>query len=244
MDDPARFSAALPPQSKHTGLPDLGTLTVVMPVLNAAQTLPGTLAALEGVRVIAADGGSRDATVAVATAAGAVVVTAAAGRGVQLAAGAAAATTEWLLFLHGDTCLGPGWRDEVALFMANPRSCSTAAVFRFRLDATGFWPALFAVGVATRGRVWGLPYGDQGLLIHRALYDSLGGYQPIPLMEDVEFVRRIGRRRLVFLKTPAVTSAVRYRRDGYVRRALRNLFCLGLFRMGVDLARIRRIYDA
>ena len=114
MDDPARFSAALPPQSRHTGLPDLRALTVVMPVLNAEQTLPGTLAALEGVRVIAANGGSRDATVAVATAAGAVVVTAAAGRGVQLAAGAAAATTEWLLFLHGDTCLGPGWRDEVA----------------------------------------------------------------------------------------------------------------------------------
>lgn len=236
-----RFSVPAPPP---IGPADLGSLTVVMPVLDAAQALPRALAPLAGVRVIAVDGGSRDATIEVARAAGAVVVPSRSGRGTQLIAGATAATTEWLLFLHGDTCLGPGWRDEVARFMAGPRSKSAAAVFHFRLDATGFWPALLAVGVFVRGRVFGLPYGDQGLLIHRALYDALGGYRPMSLMEDVEFVRRVGRRRLVFLKTLAVTSAVRYRRDGYVRRALRNMRCLALYLMGADLARIRRIYDA
>ncbi|MBL8673503.1 MAG: glycosyl transferase family 2, partial [Rhodospirillales bacterium] len=96
--------------------------------------------------------------------------------------------------------------------------------------------------VAWRGRALGMPYGDQGLLIKRSFYDRVGGYRPLPLMEDVDLVRRIGRRRLVALDVDAVTSAARYERDGWTLRPMRNLLCLSLFLLGVAPARIARLY--
>ena len=93
-----------------------------------------------------------------------------------------------------------------------------------------------------RARALALPYGDQGLLIHRALYRELGGFAPIPLMEDVQFLRRIGRRRLVHLAVEARTSARRYRRDGWWSRPARNLTLLGLYFLGAPPAWLKRLY--
>jgi hypothetical protein len=89
----------------------------------------------------------------------------------------------------------------------------------------------------------GLPYGDQGLLIHRDLLASVGGLRPLPLMEDVDLVRRLGRHRLEALPVAAVTSAARWRRDGYLRRSARNLACLALWFAGVPPRIIARIYS-
>jgi hypothetical protein len=91
-------------------------------------------------------------------------------------------------------------------------------------------------------RLLALPYGDQGLLISRALYDQIGGYRPLPLMEDVDLVRRLGRRRLAVLPADAVTSAARWRRDGWARRSARNLACLALHRLGMSEERVRKLY--
>jgi hypothetical protein len=96
--------------------------------------------------------------------------------------------------------------------------------------------------VAWRSRALGLPYGDQGLLISRALYDAAGGFAAMPLMEDVEFARRLGRRRLAPIGLPIRASARRYLRDGYIRRPLRNLLCLSLYFAGVSPQRIARLY--
>ena len=104
-------------------------------------------------------------------------------------------------------------------FMGRPTE-DPAAVFRLRLDDGA--PAARRL-VAWRTRALGLPYGDQGLLIPSALYRSLGGYGPIPLMEDVDIVRRLGRKRIVLLDADAITSAERYRRAGYLGRSARNL---------------------
>ena len=89
----------------------------------------------------------------------------------------------------------------------------------------------------------GLPYGDQGLVIHRQFYSSLGGYRPWPLMEDVDLVRRVGRRRLTVFRSAARTSAERWRRDGWHERSLRNLSCLGLYFLGVPPELIWKLYD-
>jgi glycosyltransferase involved in cell wall biosynthesis len=193
---------------------------------------------------VVVDGGSDDESAAIATTAGARLVVSQPGRGGQLAAGAIAATGSWLLFLHGDTRLSPGWQNEAAAFMENPANRERAAVFRFRLDDTGWRARVMARGVALRGRLMGLPYGDQGLLIHRDHYDAVSGYRLLPLMEDVDLVRRIGRARLTFFDTEAVTSAARYRRDGYAFRTTRNLICLGLFMVGARMSLIRRVYGA
>ena len=214
---------------------------MIIPALDAEALLPACLAALGEVEeVILVDGGSRDRTIAIAEAAGARVIVAPKGRGVQLRAGGEAASGEWLLFLHADTLLRPGWGEAAAAHMA--ASPSRAACFRFRLDDPARQARWIERGVAARVRLLALPYGDQGLLIPRSLYSALGGYRPLPLFEDVDLVRRIGRRRLAVLDAAAVTSASRWRRDGWWRRSARNLVLLGLYRLGMRPERIARRY--
>lgn len=216
-------------------------LSVVVPALNAAEMLPRTLEAIAkaGERIVV-DGGSTDGTAALAGAAGARVVPSPPGRGVQLIAGAEAARGDWLLFLHADTVPGPRWREAAAAHMAGHPGA--AAIFRFRLDAAAWQARFIERGVALRTRL-GLPYGDQGLLVSRRLYDAVGGYRPLPLMEDVDLVRRLGRRRLRLLDEDAVTSADRWRRDGWLRRSARNLAVLAAWRAGISPERLARLYS-
>ena len=225
-------------------------ISVIIPTLNAESQLPRCLSALVPAagllkEVIIADGGSTDATAGIADGCGARFVAAAAGRGPQLAAGAATAQGDWLLFLHADTELAPEWETEAARFIENEIASGQpvrAGFFRFALDDPGFGPRLMERGVALRAGVLGLPYGDQGLLIKHSHYRELGGFRPLPLMEDVDMVRRIGRRRLKPLRSTVLTSAVRYRREGYIRRIARNLTCLTLYFLRVRPEHIARLY--
>jgi rSAM/selenodomain-associated transferase 2 len=218
-------------------------LAVIIPTLNACRTLPATLASIgSGTAVIVADGGSMDGTIEAATTWGAQMVKAPAGRGSQLTAGAAIAPATWLLFLHSDTVLEPAWRQEVERFTADPDNAERAAVFRFAVDDASAAARQLERRVAWRARRLGLPYGDQGLLIHRDFYKRLGGFRPWPLMEDVDLIRRIGPRRLTVLQSAARTSAERWRRDGWRRRSIRNLFCLSLYFLGVPPSLIARLY--
>jgi len=222
-------------------------LTVIIPALNAANTLGVTLdqflvgGAVDSV-VLVVDGGSTDATLEIARSRDVAVLQAERGRGSQMAAGGAAADRPWLLFLHADTRLQEGWERTVTRFIAETGESDRAGVFRLRFDDPS--PAALRVEwIAARRNSWlGLPYGDQGLLISRAFYESLGGFKPLPIMEDVDMVRRIGRRRLVMLSCDAVTNAVRYRRIGYTARMLRNLLCLTCYFLGMPPRWLVRLY--
>jgi rSAM/selenodomain-associated transferase 2 len=222
-------------------------LSIVIPTLNAAAALADTLASLSEARstgfpheIVISDGGSHDGTVDLARQIGARVVVGTPGRGMQLARGAAAAQGDWLLFLHADTNLAPGWLAAVRGFIAS--GDGRPAHFRFVLDDPH--PAARRIEALVRWRCarLALPYGDQGLLIARRTYDAVGGFRPLPLMEDVDIVRRLGRARLVALDHAAITSAQRYRRDGWWARPLRNLCCLSLYFLGVPPARLLRLY--
>ncbi|MCC5996154.1 MAG: glycosyltransferase [Oceanicaulis sp.] len=233
----------------------MSALVIVIPTLNAAAGLARTLDSLSPARragilraVIISDGGSDDATVEIARKAGCAIVTGASGRGAQLAAGAQAARAvtgpdDWLLFLHADTVLQPGWAREAAAFFEANAGRDRAGYFRFALD--DFSPAArqLEAAVALRCQLFALPYGDQGLLIGAGFYDRLGGYSPMALFEDVDIVRRIGRRRLAPLRSAAVTSAAKFRADGYGRRSRRNLVLLGRYFLGADPARLARSYQ-
>lgn len=223
-------------------------LSIVIPTLNAAGELPATLeplvaGAVDGLvaQLVVADGGSTDQTLAIADAAGADIVCAVPGRGGQLAAGAGRARGDWLLFLHADTSLDPAWVGKVKAFIGE-MGPDCAGYFRFALDDERFRARLLERLVALRCRGLALPYGDQGLLISRRLYDRIGGYPVLPLMEDVAIARRLGRRHLRPMSVRAVTSAARYRREGYLRRGLRNLACLACYFLGVQPARLVRLY--
>ncbi|HYI40504.1 MAG TPA: TIGR04283 family arsenosugar biosynthesis glycosyltransferase [Allosphingosinicella sp.] len=216
-------------------------LSIVIPALNAAETLGPCLEAVrEADEVIVVDGGSSDATPAIAEASGARLVRSPLGRGTQLAAGAAAASGDWLLFLHADTRLAPGWHEAAERHLN--RRPDKAACFRFRLDAGERRARLVEAGVALRVRLLGLPYGDQGLLLSRRLYDEVGGYRPLALMEDVDLVQRIGARRIERLAVDAITSATRWRSGGWFRRSARNLLCLACYRFGMSADRVARLY--
>jgi rSAM/selenodomain-associated transferase 2 len=230
-------------------------LAVVIPTFNSEKTLAATLNSLQPGRVsglvrevIVVDGGSTDGTWAVATAFGARPIGAAKGRGSQLAAGARTASTDrnlsvdWLLFLHADTILEGGWDMEVAGFCDMPGNQELVGVFAFALDDTHHAARRLEKLVEWRTRFFGMPYGDQGLVIHRSFYNALGGFRSLPLMEDVDLVRRIGKRRLHMLNTTATTSAARYRSDGYLRRSARNLLCLLLCFLRVPPHLIAKLY--
>ncbi len=227
--------------------PAMLRLTVVIPTLNVADRLASTMAALvcgEAVErdTVVVDGGSQDGTQILAEELGARVIEVSPGRGAQLAAGAAATLSPWLLFLHADSRLEPGWVDDVLAFTGNPANRTKAAAFRLRLDDDKPAARRLERLVAWRCRVFGLPYGDQGLLMSRELYGRAGGFRGLPLMEDVDLVRRIGRSRVVMLPSAAITSAARYRRSGYLWRSTRNLLCLGLYFLGVPARRLVRLY--
>jgi rSAM/selenodomain-associated transferase 2 len=227
-------------------------ISVIIPTLNAEGGLAACLtalvpAAIDGMvrEVIVVDGGSSDRTLKIIEQAGAELIHSGPGRGEQLAAGAARARSPWLLFLHADTVLQPGWEREASALIEridSGRRRPTAAAFRFALDDDGLWPRMIEAGVAMRCALFRLPYGDQGLLIQRHLYQQVGGYSRLPLMEDVDLVRRIGRRRMTILRARAITSAVRYQQDGYVRRSARNLACLALYFLRVPTRVIARLY--
>ncbi len=219
------------------------TLSVIIPALNAAGDIVQTIASVAGAsEVIVADGGSDDATCDVAGRAGAKIIKCERGRGVQLVAGAREATGHWLLFLHADTCLGAGWLAETKMFMADPLNAERAGVFRFSLDDESAQARRLEKIVTWRSRVLGLPYGDQGLLISRAYYNRIGGFREMPIMEDVDLVRRIGRDRIIQFESWARTSAARWRHDGWRARSLRNVACLTLYFLGVPVKVIQRIY--
>jgi glycosyltransferase involved in cell wall biosynthesis len=190
-------------------------ISVVIPTVNSERLLPRCFdslipAAVRGVvrEVIVSDAGSTDSTLAIADGAGAHIVHARKGRGQQLAEGAAIARSDWLLFLHPETALEPGWEVEVESFMdqavmERPR----AAVFRFALEDFGGEARRAEAMTALRAGLFALPYGDQGLLIPKRLYQKTGGYRALADMEDADMVRRIGRRRLVSLRARAVNIA-------------------------------------
>jgi len=194
---------------------DGSMISVVIPTLNSERLLPRCFdsliaAAVRGVvrEVIISDAGSSDSTLSIADAAGARILNSRGNRGNQLSDGAAVAKADWLLFLHSQTALEPGWEVEAQSFMdqaviERPR----AAVFRFALEDFSGEARRAEAKTALRTWLFALPYGDQGLLIPKRLYQSLRGYRALVDMEDADMVRRIGRRRLVHLRSRAVNVA-------------------------------------
>ena len=222
-------------------------ISIVIPTLNAAQDLPPCLDSLvpgleSGLvrELVISDGGSQDATCSIGEAAGAALVSSQPGRARQLIARADSARGDWLLFLHADTVLSRDWAERVADHLASRRD--KAAVFTLAYRSDDRMAKVVASRANRRARWLGLPYGDQGLLVSRRHYDEVGGYQNIPLMEDVAIIRKIGRKRLSILSAEARTSAAKYERDGWRRRSWRNAWLITQYLAGTSPEALSKHY--
>lgn len=265
------MSEAAETGSSPEGAVDGPALSVVIPTLDEARFLPSLLADLkeladaleargrrrEGrepdreergggveldMEIIVVDGGSGDGTADLARELGVRVVSAPAGRGRQLRAGADAARGAWLFFVHADSRFDGPARGALLDFLASADGRDFAH-FGFQLDGEGAFHRFIELGQRLREHALGLVYGDQGLVVSRALYRRAGGYPTWPVMEDVELVRRLetlGRR--VALSAPLRTSPRRYEEEGGIPRWLRNLTLMILFRMGIDPEVLQRWY--
>lgn len=223
-------------------------LAVIIPTLNAETCLPSILPALEDVRLIISDGGSIDTTLTQALAAGAVIARGSVGRGAQMARGAelagAADAVSAYLFLHADSYLQDGWRAEVQTAL---QTQETAWFFRYHPSGKGLGVSWLRFIVWLRGWAWKLPYGDQGLLIPRSMYEAIGGFDPKkPLFEDVDMIDRIkakyGRRALRKLPIPLQTDISDHLRQGIWTRGWRNYKLLRAYRRGEPTADLLRRY--
>jgi len=217
------------------------SITVIIPSLNEEASIRASVAsALAGAaEVIVVDGGSTDATVALARGAGARVVSAPRGRAVQMEAGVAGASGEWLVFLHADTCLQPGWAD--ALHGLDARVAGGA--FRLALDSPRLRYRLVEAAVRLRCAILKLPYGDQGIFARRSSLGAAGAFRDVPILEDVDLARRLRRQgRLAFPPVRAVTSARRWEERGFWRTTLVNGCVMALAAAGWPRERLARLY--
>lgn len=219
-------------------------LTVIIPNLDQGEALAPLLAKLadDGVGTIVSDGGSKDDSLSIATGMSARLACGCCGRGHQLKRGASLADTDWLLFIHADSELSPDWLTHVKRHI-NTRP-HKAGYFGMRFRARGFTPRFMEFAVGLRSFFLRMPYGDQGLLISRKLYDEIGGYKAIPLFEDVDMIRKLGHRRLTYIGCQLKTDASKYERDGYFRRGWRNIKLARRYYKGESPEMLLKEYNA
>jgi rSAM/selenodomain-associated transferase 2 len=214
--------------------------SVVIPTLDEAATVAGAVAAaraaLTDPEVIVADAGSGDGTAEAAVAAGARVLLARGVRAEAMNAGAAAASGDVLVFLHADTHLPAGAGAAIATALAG----AGAGAFRIAFDRPR--PLVERV-VNARSRLLKIVYGDQALFVSRAAFERVGGYRPLPIMEDRDLATRLRRSvGLVIVPLAVTTSARRHRRDGHARALARNWLIQLLYTLRVPPERLARMY--
>jgi hypothetical protein len=219
-------------------------ISVIIPTLNEAQYITATLQSAQRGRpheILVVDGGSTDDTLTLARAAGARVIHSRPGRARQMNAGAAQATGNALIFLHADTLLAADYPEVVAGTLRDPAVAAGAFQFQMGEKLAGQWFIEWTANLRSRWRQ--SPYGDQALFLRRSLFEEIGGFAALPIMEDCEIVRRLRKRgRVVTADAVAITSGRRWRRLGLFRTTLINKLVILGYLCGVSPERLAAFY--
>lgn len=220
------------------------TISIIIPTLNEAENIKEAIASThksENIEVIVVDGGSSDDTVAIAQSLGVKVISSSPGRAVQMNAGAAVANGEILLFLHADTRLGIGFDTQIRQALSQPRN--VAGAFDLQINASPLVLRLVEWGVKLRSRFLQMPYGDQAIYLTKKVFQEIGGFPELPIMEDFELMRRLhSQGRIVIISTPVITSARRWLQKGVFQTTILNQIIIIAYLLGVSPKRIRNWY--
>ncbi len=219
-------------------------ISIIIPTLNSETDLYKTLGSLfEGIEnelireLIISDGGSTDKTKSIAHEVGAVLIEGSCGRGLQISKGVDRSLGDWILILHADTSLSLDW--SVNLLQKIDRNF--AYHFKLKFKSKSLFARILEYWVQIRSKFLGLPYGDQGLLIHRDLLNTLGGFPKIPLMEDIALARKL-KSETKSLEILAYTSAEKYHKNGWFRQSVLNFFLLIQYLLGKDPHQLFKVY--
>jgi hypothetical protein len=244
IDRPEDLVIWPPKQAAKIAEPSPVRISVIIPALNEARSIAGALEPLRNnnnLEIIVVDGGSRDETAPWALKMGARVLTSISCKAVQMNIGARHAQGGILLFLHADTQLPADFQKSVTRVIR--QQGVAAGAFRLGIDSP--IPTLrFIENVANwRSRVLQMPYGDQAIFVSKALFQKIGGFPDIPIMEDYELIRRLRRAGKIVLADQAVrTSARRWLNLGILRTWLLNQIIIAAYHMGVPPGRLVRWY--
>ena len=219
-------------------------ISIIIPTLNSETDLYETLGSLfEGIEnelireLIISDGGSTDKTKSIAHEVGAVLIEGSCGRGLQISRGVDKSRGDWILILHADTSLSLDW--SINLLQKIDRNF--AYHFKLKFKSKSLFARILEYWVQIRSKFLGLPYGDQGLLIHRDLLNTLGGFPKIPLMEDIALARKL-KSETKSLDILAYTSAEKYHKNGWFRQSVLNFFLLIQYLLGKDPNQLFKVY--
>jgi rSAM/selenodomain-associated transferase 2/rSAM/selenodomain-associated transferase 1 len=222
----------------------LNRISVIIPALNEAEQINAAVASAKQCsphEIIVADGGSMDGTPELARNAGAEIVNSQPGRARQMNAGATRATGNVLLFLHADTRLPANYASVAIETLQHPQVA--AGAFRFRIGADFFGRSIVERATSWRSRRLQMPYGDQANFLRRSLFEEMGGFADLPIMEDYEFVRRLRQHgRIVTVQAEVQTSGRRWLELGMFHTTLKNRIVILGYRLGVSPSSLAKFY--
>jgi len=215
-------------------------------MLNESPRIAGTLNSIRrgapDAETIVVDGGSSDASVAIARPLCNVLITASRSRALQMNAGASASHGDALVFVHADTLVPRTFAKDIAAALSDP--AVVGGRFDVKLDATALPYRIIGAMISLRSRISRTGTGDQAIFVRRDVFDRLGGFPELELCEDLEFSRRLKRAgRIACLRKRVTTSARRWNRDGLVRTVVKMWMIRAMYLIGVPPARLKRMYS-
>jgi rSAM/selenodomain-associated transferase 2 len=221
-------------------------ISIIIPTLNEASNIKEAITSSQSsnnVEIIVVDGGSQDQTLLIAKSLNVQVIISSPGRANQMNAGAMAASGEILLFLHADTRLPTNFEQMICTTLAQPGI--VAGAFALQINAPDWGLRLVEFGVKWRSHLWQMPYGDQGIFLTKDVFQQVGNFPQMPIMEDFELMRKLKTLgKIYLLPTPVITSPRRWLKKGIIQTTLWNQIIVIAYLLGISPHRIRNWYSS